>query len=52
VLRQEDNTYLTNTLTWQYDGMYRLTNEVSVSTSLAVNYTYANAYQYDRAGTV
>src|SRR5439155_11519307 len=33
ILRQEEGTYLTNNLTWQYDGMYRLTNEVSVSSS-------------------
>jgi RHS repeat-associated protein len=48
VLRQEDNTYLTNTLSWQFDGMYRLTNEVSVCSAGA--YTYTNAYQYDKVG--
>jgi RHS repeat-associated protein len=48
ILRQEDNTYLTNTLTWQYDGMYRLTNEVSLCSS--ATYSYTNAFQYDLAG--
>lgn len=48
ILRQEDNTYLTNTLTWQYDGMYRLTNEVSLCSSSA--YSYTNAFQYDLVG--
>jgi RHS repeat-associated protein len=50
ILRQEDGTYLTNTLAWQFDGMYRLTNEVSVSMSPDGNYAYTNAYQYDLAG--
>jgi RHS repeat-associated protein len=46
--RQEDGTYLTNTLNWAYDGMYRLTNEVSASTSSAGQ--YSTAYQYDLVG--
>jgi hypothetical protein len=48
ILRQEDGTYLTNTLNWAYDGMYRLTNEVSASTSSAGQ--YSTAYQYDLVG--
>jgi RHS repeat-associated protein len=48
ILRQEDGTYLTNTLRWQYDGMYRLTNEVSVSSYVLG--TYTNLYSYDKAG--
>jgi RHS repeat-associated protein len=50
VLRQEDNSYLTNVLSWQFDGMYRLTNEVSLSTTSSGAYAYTNAYQYDNAG--
>jgi RHS repeat-associated protein len=37
-------------MTWQFDGMYRLTNEISVSTSLSPTYAYTNSYQYDLAG--
>jgi RHS repeat-associated protein len=48
VLRQEDGTYITNTLTWAYDGMYRLTNETVASTCSALSYT--NSYQYDLVG--
>jgi RHS repeat-associated protein len=48
ILLQEGGTYLTNTLTWEYDGMYRLTNEVSISSSSGGNYT--NAFQYDLVG--
>jgi len=49
VLLQEGGAgYLTNTLTWQYDGMYRLTNELSAC-SLAAG-QYSTAYQYDKAG--
>ena len=51
ILRQEDGTYLTNKLVWQFDQMHRLTNEVSVSASPAVGtYAYTNAYVYDQAG--
>jgi RHS repeat-associated protein len=50
VLRQESSVYLTNTLSWAYDAMYRLTNEVSVSTSPDGTYAYVNAYQYDSVG--
>jgi len=40
--------YMTNTLTWQYDGMYRLTNETSTSTSPGGSYT--NTFSCDLAG--
>src|SRR5450756_1319144 len=50
VLRQEDGTYLTNTLAWAYDGLYRLTNEVSVSKSAGGTYAYTNSFVYDLAG--
>jgi RHS repeat-associated protein len=47
VLLQEGGTYLTNTLTWQYDQLYRLTNETCNASS---GYGYTNAFQYDLAG--
>jgi RHS repeat-associated protein len=50
ILKTEDSDtpWITNTLTWAYDGMYRLTNEVSIcSTNTG---TYRNAYQYDKVG--
>ncbi len=50
VLLQETSSYQTNTLTWQYDGMYRLTNEINVTTSSAGPYAYTNAYSYDLVG--
>jgi len=50
VLRQEDRTYQTNTLAWQFDGLYRLTNEVNITTSPAGTYAYTNAYAYDLVG--
>jgi RHS repeat-associated protein len=53
VLREEagsGSTYQTNMLSWQFDGMYRLTNEVSVSTWSGGSYAYTNAYQYGLAG--
>jgi YD repeat-containing protein len=31
VLRQENNSYQTNALIWQFDAMYRLTNEMNVT---------------------
>src|SRR5439155_13375934 len=48
ILHQENDLWLTNTLSWAYDGMYRLTNEVSISSSSAG--TYTNQYQYDKVG--
>ena len=48
ILRLEDDTYLTNTLSWQYDSMYRLTNEVSALSSPSGS--YSTAYSYDIAG--
>jgi YD repeat-containing protein len=48
ILRQETGTYLTNTLSWNYDAMYRLTNEVSSSS--ASDGQYSSEYQYDKAG--
>ncbi|HWQ91933.1 MAG TPA: RHS repeat-associated core domain-containing protein, partial [Clostridia bacterium] len=40
--------WMTNTIAWSYDAMYRLTNEVTVSTSSAV--AHSAAYEYDLAG--
>jgi RHS repeat-associated protein len=48
IVRQEDNSYLTNTLKWQFDGMYHLTNEVSLCSSNAFSYT--NSYVYGLTG--
>jgi len=44
----EGGGWQTNTLSWQFDGLYRLTNEVCVTT--AANGSYTNRYQYDKAG--
>ena len=49
ITKREDNSYATNWLTWAYDGMYRLTNEVSIST-LGGGGTYTNRYLYDVVG--
>jgi uncharacterized protein RhaS with RHS repeats len=49
ILKQEDGNWQTNTLTWSYDAMYRLTNEVSIS-SLGASGTYTNSYRYDKVG--
>jgi RHS repeat-associated protein len=48
ILRQENGTYLTNTLSWQYDGLNRLTNEVLICSTSSASYT--NSYAYDLAG--
>ena len=49
VLLQEGAAgYLTNTLTWQFDGMYRLTNEVTLCSAAGGSYT--NSYSYNLAG--
>jgi len=48
ILLQENGTYLTNTLSWQYDGLNRLTNEVLVCSTSSASYT--NSYSYDLAG--
>lgn len=40
--------YITNTISWQYDGMYRLTNETCTSTSGTLART--RSYEYDKAG--
>jgi RHS repeat-associated protein len=50
ILKTEDSgtSYITNTLAWGYDQMYRLTNEVSISSSTLG--TYTNQYQYDKVG--
>jgi RHS repeat-associated protein len=48
MLRQENNAYLTNTLIWQYDGLYRLTNEALICSTSGASYT--NSYSYDLAG--
>jgi RHS repeat-associated protein len=44
----EGGGYLTNTLGWAYDQMYRLTNETSTSSSSAGSFT--NRYAYDLVG--
>lgn len=44
----EGGGYLTNTLSWQFDGLYRLTNEVNICSATGASYT--NAYVYDLAG--
>jgi hypothetical protein len=50
IIKTEDvgTPRITNTFTWWYDGMYRLTNEV-LSCSVSGN-TYTNQYQYDKVG--
>src|SRR5262249_37864576 len=48
ITRQEDDSYTTKNLTWNYDKMYRLTNE-TVSASVSSN-SYSTAYSYDRVG--
>jgi len=48
VLWQEGGTYLTNTLSWQFDGLYRLTNEVAWCS--ATGYSYTNGFVYDLDG--
>jgi RHS repeat-associated protein len=50
VLKTEDSgtPWITNTLSWAYDQMYRLTNETSSSSSMAGNFT--NSYAYDLVG--
>ncbi len=49
VLKTEDSgtPWQTNTLSWSYDRMYRLTNEICTSTAGG---TYTNSYSYDKAG--
>jgi RHS repeat-associated protein len=41
-------TCRTNSLTWAYDQMYRLTNEVATSTVSSGQYT--DSYEYDKVG--
>jgi RHS repeat-associated protein len=48
LLDTNDSSYVTNTLTWQFDGLYRLTNEVATSTSGLLAHT--NRFEYDKAG--
>jgi RHS repeat-associated protein len=48
ILRQENGLYLTNTLTWQYDNLSRLTNEALICSTPSASYT--NSYSYDLAG--
>jgi YD repeat-containing protein len=48
VLWQETGTYLTNTLSWQFDGLYRLTNEITQCS--ATGYSYTNGFVYDLNG--
>jgi RHS repeat-associated protein len=52
VLLQEGSSgYQTNTKSWTYDAMYRLTNEVSVTKSAGnPDYAYTNAFVYDLNG--
>jgi RHS repeat-associated protein len=44
----EGGGYLTNTLSWQFDGMYRLTNEVNLCSAAGASYT--NQYAYTLSG--
>ncbi len=46
----EGGGYLTNTLNWSYDQMYRLTYEDSVSTGPSNTGTFTDIYQYDQVG--
>jgi uncharacterized protein RhaS with RHS repeats len=46
----EGGGYLTNTLSWAYDQMYRLTNEISISSAPGGTGTYTNAYAYTKVG--
>jgi RHS repeat-associated protein len=50
ILKTEDSgvPWITNTLSWAYDQMYRLTNETSISSFGAANFT--NRYAYDLVG--
>lgn len=50
ILKQESGSpaYQTNTLSWAYDGLYRLTNEVCVAMVPSASYT--NRFQYDKTG--
>ncbi|HVU09389.1 MAG TPA: LamG-like jellyroll fold domain-containing protein [Verrucomicrobiae bacterium] len=48
ILRQENGSYLTNTLAWQYDNLNRLTNEALICSVSSAGYT--NSYAYDLAG--
>ncbi len=50
LLDTNDSTRTTNTIIWQYDGLYRLTNEVQTSTSSTTALTHSSSYQYDKAG--
>jgi RHS repeat-associated protein len=50
LLVENTTSYQTNTLNWRYDGLYRLTNELSVSTSASGTYAYTNAFVYDLNG--
>lgn len=44
----EGGGYLTNNLSWQFDGMYRLTSEVNLCSVSSASYT--NSYIYDLVG--
>jgi len=48
VLQQNGGTYHTNTLNWQFDAMYRLTNESCICSVSSASYT--NSYAYDLVG--
>jgi RHS repeat-associated protein len=50
ILQTETNSpaWITNTMSWAYDQMYRLTNEVSVCSTSTGNYT--NQFRYDLVG--
>src|SRR5690242_5852793 len=50
MLQEAGAGYLTNTLSWRFDGLYRLTNEVSVTTSTGAPYAYTNNYTYNLVG--
>jgi YD repeat-containing protein len=48
VIRSGISTFVTNTISWRYDAMYRLTNEVSDSTLSSGQ--YSDSYEYDLVG--
>lgn len=48
IMGTNDTSYVTNTISWAYDGMYRLTNEVYTSTEPGLSRT--NYYSYDKVG--
>jgi len=48
VIQDDQGAYVTNSFTWAYDGLYRLTNEVNVTQGSGVDID--TDYTYDLAG--